>query len=175
MAHVRPGDNKAIGMDGIGWIRHQHGVAGPHRRQSQMGQALLGADGDDGLHVRVQFHLVAVAVPVADGPPQTRNAPGHGISVGITPLGRLHQFIDDVVGCGLVWIAHAEVDDVFPPRARGRLQLVDDVEDIGRQALDAAKFGDWSNHENLTDGVAGESRMGWRGKRNESLPPSQAE
>ena len=37
-------------------------------------------------------------------------------------------------------IAHAEIDDVGPPGARRRLEPVDLLEDIGRQALDAVKI-----------------------------------
>jgi hypothetical protein len=55
MAHVGAGDDEAVGMDRIGRIRHQHGVAGAHGGQRQVGETLLGADGDDGLGVRVQL------------------------------------------------------------------------------------------------------------------------
>jgi hypothetical protein len=72
--------------------------------------------------------------------------------MGILALGGLHQLIDDVARGGLVGIAHAKVDDVLPACSRGRLQLIDDIKDIGRQALNAAEFGTGSDHENLSAG-----------------------
>ena len=55
-------------------------------------------------------------------------------------LRRLNHLVDDVFGRGAVGVAHAEVDDVFSAAARGHLHLAGDVEDIGREALDAAEF-----------------------------------
>jgi hypothetical protein len=43
---------------------------------------------------------------------------------------------DDVAGRRHVGIAHAEIDDILAPRAGLRLQIVDDREDVGGQALD---------------------------------------
>ena len=42
--------------------------------------------------------------------------------------------------CRHVRIAHAEIDDVFAARARFGLELVDLLEDIGRQPADAMEF-----------------------------------
>ncbi len=55
-------------------------------------------------------------------------------------LRRLNHLVDDVFGRGSVGVAHAEVDDVFSAAARGDLHLAGDVEDIGRQALNAAEL-----------------------------------
>ena len=139
MTHVGPGDDEAVGMDRIGRIGHQHGVARAHGGERQMGQALLGTDGQDGLALGVQMHVEAIAIPVADGAAQTRNAARHRIAMRIRTLRGLDELVDDVLGRALVRVAHAEVDDVLAPGSRLGLQLIDDVEDIGRQPLDAVK------------------------------------
>ena len=50
--------------------------------------------------------------------------------------GGLDQLVHDVLGGGLVRIAHAEVDDVLPLAPRLRLEVIDDGEDVGGQPLD---------------------------------------
>ena len=52
----------------------------------------------------------------------------------------LDHLVDDVLGRGAVGIAHAEVDDVFAAAARGDFQLPGDVEDVRREALNAAEL-----------------------------------
>ena len=44
------------------------------------------------------------------------------------------------LGRGAVGVAHAEVDDVFSAAAGGDLHLAGDVEDVGREALNAAEL-----------------------------------
>jgi len=58
----------------------------------------------------------------------------------IFSLGRFHQLIDNVCGRCLVRVAHAEVDNIFSARTRRRFQIVYDIENIGRQALDSAEL-----------------------------------
>ena len=152
MADVRVGDHEAVGVDRITGIGHQHGVAGPHGGQRQMRQAFLGADGDDGFGFRVQAHVVAALVPVGDRLAQTRNALGLRIAVRVAALGGLGELVDDVLRGGLIRIAHAEIDDVLAARTGRHLQLADDVEDIGGQALDALKV---SFHGVTLGGVIG--------------------
>ena len=123
MAHVRPGDDEAVGVDRIGRVRHQHRVARPHGRQRQVGQALLGADGHDGLGLRVQVHVEAVPVPVADGPAQARDALGDRVAVGVLAAAASTSLSTICCGRGLVRIAHAEVDDVLAAGPRLGLQL----------------------------------------------------
>jgi hypothetical protein len=60
--------------------------------------------------------------------------------MGIAPLRGLHQLVDDVLGGGLIGVAHAEVDDILAPGSSLRLQFIDDIEDVRRKALDARKF-----------------------------------
>ncbi len=52
----------------------------------------------------------------------------------------LDQFLHDVRGRGTVRIAHAKVDNVVAALACGGLQVSRDVEDVGRQALDALEI-----------------------------------
>ena len=127
-------------MDGIGGIGHQHRVARTHGSQGQVRQAFLGADGDDGLGLGIQVHVETALVPATDGAAQARDAARHRVAVGVATLGRLDQFIDDVLGGRPVGIAHAEIDDVLPARAGLGLQLIDDVEHIGGEALDSGEF-----------------------------------
>ena len=132
MADVGPGDDEAVGVNGVSRIGHQDGVARAHGGEGQVGQPLLGADGDDGLLVRVQIDLKALAIPVADGAAQAGDAAGDRVTMGVATLGGLQQLVDDMPGGGLIGVAHAEVDDVLAPGPGGGLQLIDDVEDIGR-------------------------------------------
>ena len=134
-ADVGAGDDRAVDVDRVRRVGHQHRVAAVQGRQHQVREALLGADGDDGLAVRVERNAVAPLVPVADRPAQPRDAFRHGIPVGILPLRRFDQLIDDVPGRRPVGVAHRQVDDVLAAPARRHLQLVGDVEDVGRKAL----------------------------------------
>jgi hypothetical protein len=43
--------------------------------------------------------------------------------------------------CRLVRIAHAEINDVLSASTRGLLQFTDDIEDVGRETLNALKMG----------------------------------
>ncbi len=148
VAHVGTGDDEAPGMDGIGGIGHQHRVTGTQAGERQVRESLLRADGNDGLGLGIEVHVVTRLVPVAHGTAQAGDAARHGVAVGILALGRLAQLVHDMLGRGLVGIAHTEVDDVLAPRPRFRLQFVYDGEDIGGQPLDAAKlFHLGSGHE----------------------------
>jgi len=142
MADVGPGNHEAIGVDGIGRIRNQYRIPWPHGGQCQVGQPLLRADGNDRLPLRIQLDVVALQVPVADSTAQARDPPGDGVAMGVVPLRHFHQLVHDVFRSGLVGIAHSEIDDIFTAGSGLGLQLVDDVEDIGRQTLDARKLFD---------------------------------
>ena len=137
MAHIGVGNHKAVGMHRIAGVGHQHCVPRRQHGQRQVRQPLLGAQGHYRLCLRVQPHPKALPVPVANRPPQTRYPLGLRIAVGVPPLHRLHQFLHDVRGRRLVRVAHAEVNDVLPPRARFPLQRIGDAEDVRRQPLDA--------------------------------------
>ena len=137
---VRAGDDRAVDVDGVAGIGHQHGVARVEDGQAEVGDALLGADGDDGLGVGVEIDVVARLVPVADGLAQAGNAAGDRVAMRGRLERRLDQLVDDVLGRGAVGVAHAEVDDVFAAAAGGHLHFAGDVEDVGGQALNARKL-----------------------------------
>ena len=50
--------------------------------------------------------------------------------MGITALGGLYQFVDNMLRRGLVRVAHAEVDNVFTSGTGLLLQVSNDVENI---------------------------------------------
>jgi hypothetical protein len=97
-ADVGAGDHRAVDVDRVARVGHEHGVAAVQRGQHQVGQALLGADGDDGFRVRVDIDGVAVLVPLADGPAQARNALAGRVAVGVGPLRDLGELGHDVRG-----------------------------------------------------------------------------
>ena len=71
---VGAGDDGAVDVDGVAGVGHEHGVARVENGEAEVGDALFGADGDDGLGVGVEIDVVARLVPVADGLAQARNA-----------------------------------------------------------------------------------------------------
>ncbi len=127
-------------MDGVGGIGHQHHVPGLHRGQHQVRQALLGADGGDGLGFRIDVHPEAALVPMGDGQPQLGNPPGGGIPV----VGRFARGLDelrhDVGRGGQIGVTHSQIDDVFPAPPGLHLQGVDRGEHIRGEALHAGEF-----------------------------------
>ncbi|CRI67327.1 hypothetical protein THIOKS1550019 [Thiocapsa sp. KS1] len=146
MTHVGTGDDEPVGMDRVSRVRHQHRIPCPHGRERQMGKPFLGADRDDRFAVRIQMDIEAIAVPVTDGATQPGDAARDRIAMRVLADRRLDQLVDDMLRCRLVGVTHAEVDDVLAPCSRFGLQLVDDVEDIGRQPLDAVKIGLGGDH-----------------------------
>jgi len=76
---------------------------------------------------------------VADGAAQAGDAFAGAVAVGVGPLGHFGELGDDVRWCGPVGVAHAHVDDVFAPAAGGEFELGRDVEDVGREAINARK------------------------------------
>jgi hypothetical protein len=61
--------------------------------------------------------------------------------MGVFALGGLDQLIDDMFRRRLVGVAHAEINNVLATGARLGLQVVDNVEDVGRQTFDALEVG----------------------------------
>src|SRR5574337_1576766 len=64
--------------------------------------------------------------------------------MGVQALSDLHQLGHDVGRRGPVRVAHAHVDHVLAAATCGHLQLGGDVEDVGRQALDAGEIHGWA-------------------------------
>src|SRR3989304_1045199 len=57
-----------------------------------------------------------------------------------TAARRLTELVHDVLGGGLVRVAHPEVNDVLPPGPGLDLEVVHDAEDVRRQPLDPCEF-----------------------------------
>ena len=140
MADIRTGNHKTVGMDRVGRVRHEDGIAGASRCQRQMSQALLGTQGHNGLGSRIQSHVITPLIPVTNRLAQARNTLGLRIAMGIAALGCLYQLVDYMRGGGLIRIAHPEIDNVFPRGTRLLFEFTNNVEHIGRKALDALKL-----------------------------------
>jgi hypothetical protein len=139
-ADRRAGDDEAEGVDRIARVRHQDDVAGAGDRLAEVGQALLGAQGDDGFALGIELDPEAPRVVAGDRLAQAGNAARGRVAMDPGVLNRLDQLVDHVPGRRLVRVAHAEVDDVVAGRPPRGLELVDLGEDVGRQAFDLVKF-----------------------------------
>ena len=100
-----------------------------------MGQSLLATDGGDALGLPVQIHAKTLFIKTADGPQQGRNTPGGGIAMCFVVLDDLNQLVDDVLGGGLVGVAHTQVDDIGSLLAQTKFDVIELPKQIGRQAL----------------------------------------
>ena len=60
--------------------------------------------------------------------------------MGVTTLCSLDELVNDVFRCRLIRITHAEINNILAARARGRLQLIDNIENIRGEPFDARKF-----------------------------------
>ncbi len=89
----------------------------------------------------IELHAEAAAVIGGLRLAQSRDSLRGGVAVGVRLADRLLQLLDDVQGRRQIRVAHAEVDDVLAAIARGGLDAVDALEDVGRQAPDAVKIG----------------------------------
>ena len=136
-ANLRAGNHRAIDVNGVTGIGHQHRITAVQRRQHQVRQAFLRADGDDGLAVRIDIHVVALAVPARNGATQARDALGCRIAVRVRPLRHRAQLLHDMRRRGAIGVAHAEVDDVLAAATRRHLQLGGDVEYVRGKTFDA--------------------------------------
>jgi len=137
---IRARDNGTVDMDGIAGVRHENAVAAVQRGQHQVRDAFFRTDGRDGFGFRVEIHVVAGFIPVADGAAKARNAFRHGVAVRVAALRGLDQLGHDVGRRGAVRVAHAEVDDVLATAAGGHFKGAGDVENVGGKALDPGKF-----------------------------------
>jgi hypothetical protein len=127
------GDDRAEDVDGVAGIGHGDGVLAIEHGETEVGDAFLGADGDDGLGFGIEIDVVAALVPVADGLAQAGQAAGERVAMGRGLLRGLDQLVDDVLRRCAVGVAHAEVDDVFAALAGGGFQFACDVEYVRRQ------------------------------------------
>jgi ABC-type siderophore export system fused ATPase/permease subunit len=58
----------------------------------------------------------------------------------VATTGCFHQFIHNMLGRGLIRIAHTEVDNVLPSGASLLFEVTDNIKDVWRQALDTPKL-----------------------------------
>jgi hypothetical protein len=137
---VAAGDHRAVDVDRIAGVGHQHRVAAAERGERKVRDPFLRADGDDRLRLRIELDAVAPLIPVADRAAQPRDAARHRIAVRVGAPDRLDQLVDNMPRRGAVGIAHTEVDDVLAPAAGRHLELGGDVEDVRREALQALEL-----------------------------------
>ena len=74
MADIGVGNHETIGVDRVTGVGHQYRISGPHGGQRQVCQPFLGPDGDNGLVVRIQVHVIATLIPVGNRLAQARDA-----------------------------------------------------------------------------------------------------
>src|SRR3990167_2369633 len=138
--------NHGVLMDRIGWAWTKDHVAGVHDCPDQMTQSLFCPDRDDRLRVGIDLHLKTFTVPIRDRKSQFVDTFGSRIAVIMAFLRCLDQLGDNVRRCRLIRVAHAEIDDVFSSPSRLLLQVIDDVEDIRREPLDALEFHSFTSY-----------------------------
>ena len=149
---VRAGNDRAIDMNRIGGIGHKHGVARIKNGQTQMSDALLRSNGDDGLGFGVELDAVTRLVPVTYRFAQPGQPARDGVAMRRRLAGRFNELVDDMGGRGAVGIAHAKVNDVFAAAARGGFHFAGNVENVSRQALNARElFHGYSRIQGLRD------------------------
>ena len=139
-ADVGAGQGHRDRVDGIGGLRHQAGIAGGDERPRDVADRFLRPHRDHHLGLRVQPDPVTVLVPFRDRPPEVRESTAGGVPVVPRITCRLGELVHDRLGGGEVGIAHAEVDHVLAGAARGRLQVVDDAEDVRGQPVDPSEL-----------------------------------
>ena len=150
------GNDEAVRVDGIARIGDQHHVARRGDGLGEVGEPLLGPEGDDGFPFGIDIDAEPAPVVVGVGLAQARDTTRIGVAVGARILHRLDQLLDDMGRRRAVRIAHAEIDDVFARRAGAHLHLVDLGEDIRRQPLDTVE---WIFHDPIANrGPSGQRR-----------------
>ena len=98
-----------------------------------MCDALLRADGDDGLRLRIEVHRISALIPGTNSTPQPGHATRERVAMRRRLLRGFDELVDDVPRRRAVGVPHAEVDDVFAALPRRRLQFAGDVEHIRGQ------------------------------------------
>ena len=105
-----------------------------------MCQTFFGADRHHGFGIGVQFDIEAAFIPVTDGQAQLVDAARGRVAV-IRRLARsFDQFLHHMRWRGMVWIAHAEVDDVFPGPPRLQFEFIERGKEIGGKPFNPWEF-----------------------------------
>ena len=126
-------------MDRIGRVRRQHHVARRRDRLRHVGEALLRAERRHDLRLGIELHPESARVIAGLRAPQPRDALRRRIAVGARLADGLDELVDDMLRRRQIGVAHAEIDNVGAAGARLGLELVDLLEDIGRQAPHAVE------------------------------------
>ena len=105
-----------------------------------MGEAFLRAHGDNGLRLGINIHIITSFVPVTDCAAQIWNAAGNGVTVVDRLLRRLNEFVDNVLRCRLIRIAHGHIDDINVLMTQVTSQISHNIESIGRKTKHTRKF-----------------------------------
>ncbi len=124
LPHRAAREHEGVGVDRIGRIGYDGGVARIGDRLHQMDVSLFAAHRGHRLGFGIQRDTVAALVPVADGKPQFVDPLAGGVSVGFRFSGRFDELFDDLFAGGSVGIAHTEVDHVFARTSGRHLQIV---------------------------------------------------
>src|SRR3989338_11586280 len=138
--------NHGVLMDRIGRAWTKDHVTGVHDGPDQMTQSLFCPDRDYGLRVGIDLDLKAPPIPVRNRKSKFVDTFGSRIAVIMAFFHCLNELGDKVRRCRLIRVAHAEIDDVFSSPSRLLLQVIDDVEDIRREPLDALEFHSFSSY-----------------------------
>jgi hypothetical protein len=88
-----PRDDHRVLMVGIGRAGDEHHVARSGHREREVPDALLRADGEDGLAVGIELDAEAPTVPVADGDAQLVDAARRGVAMVLQLLRRLDRIV----------------------------------------------------------------------------------
>jgi hypothetical protein len=134
------GHQDAVLVYGICGIRRDHHVARTDGRKKQVGERVLGADGDDGFLVGIEFHAVVVLVARGDFLAQARNAARLRIAMIARVARRLDQLVDHHARRGAVGVAHPHIDHIDLRGPRLGAHFVDDREHVGGQLLYAIEI-----------------------------------
>ena len=140
LPQVGAGEERAVDVDRVARARHDRRVARLQERPHQVREPLLRADRVRDLRLGVELDAEAAQVQRGDRLAHARDAARQRVAVVARQAGRLGELLDRDLGRGDVGIAEAEVDDVDAAPARVDLELVDDLEDVGREAGDAPEL-----------------------------------
>ena len=140
LAQVRAREQRPVDVDRVARARHDGRVAGLEQRPHQVREALLRADRVRDLGLRIELDAEAAQIQRGDGLAHLRNAARERVAVVARQPRRLGQLLDRDLRRGDVGVAEAEVDDVDAPAPRVDLELVDQLEDVGREVRDAAEL-----------------------------------
>ena len=131
-AGVAFGHDHTVLMDGVCRIRRDHRIARSDHREEQVREGVLGADGDDGFCIGIEFHAIIGLVAPGDFLAQAGDAAGSRIPVVARITSGFDHFGDHHARRGAIGIAHAQIDDVLLRGARARPHFVDHGKHVRR-------------------------------------------